>query len=380
MEIDFQQTQVNTVKPTYSWDTQNPNSYIVEAALLSSNKYVGYAPCVNISINAGLKDTNPRSFAIHRKVDFGDYYNSETSIQTTAISGTTRFSHTYVMPGTYIIKFTQTEYSKYPFPCYEEPCLEQDTTNEGIYIETGTHENKRPSFTCVWYNFFEYDFDSTLGLKRTLEPTQEFLRWEDCTFQGSKQITWEEMEGPAVEITHKDGSWTSNIVEKHYNATIEVKEIPPSALLTIVEAPSAKLNPYTVKLSPKLTRCGSFPIDKIIWNMGDGTNDIQISRHKTPNNPNVIYTGLFESDIYDPRNYDVSYTYVRTDINEGCFYPSITAVASSTETSDCAAVTIGPLDFKSVSDFHLLQTQLLTDKTKIYLGEINKEVNFWNYK
>jgi hypothetical protein len=133
-------------------------------------------------------------------------------------------------------------------------------------------------------------------------------------------------------------------------------------------------------LSPNLSRCGSFPIDKIIWNMGDGTSDIEINRYELPTNPNFIYTGLFESDIYDPRNYDVLYTYIRHSKNIGCYYPSITAVATTTETTDCAATTIGPIEFERINEFHLLQNHLLTDKTKIYLGEFNSGVGIWSHK
>ena len=380
MEIDFQQIQVSTVKPTYSWDTQTPNSYISESASLSGTTYIGYAPSVNLSFYAGFKGTNNNSFLIKREVDFGDYYNSQTNTETSSFSGVTKFSHTYVMPGTYTITLTQTEYSKYTFPCYEEPCNEQAVTDRGVYIETSVRETKRPSFTCLWYNFFEFDYDPEQGISRSLDPTNELLRWEECEFQGSKQITWKEMEGPAIEITHGDGSWTSNTVTSQFSATIEVREIPPSALLTIVETPSSKANPYTVKISPKLTRCGSFPIDKIIWNMGDGSPNIEISRYNAPDSSNIIYTGLFESDIYDPRNYDIVHTFFRQSETDGCFYPSITAIASSTSTTDCAAIAIGPIEFASVTNFHLLQNQLLTDKTKAYLGEIDNSVGLWNYK
>ena len=156
-----------------------------------------------------------------------------------------------------------------------------------------------------------------------------------------------------------------------------------------------RLTPLTVRLSPKHVICGSFPIEKIVWDMGDGSPLITQRRWApTLEHPFVystslltetdptnlkVYSGSLENDPQDPRNYDVEHTYYRTLQGPHSFYPSMTAYASSTGTYDTAAAVVGPLLFPTKDEelkINLIQSEL-TSHGKVYIGEINNNVAVW---
>jgi hypothetical protein len=134
-------------------------------------------------------------------------------------------------------------------------------------------------------------------------------------------------------------------------------------------------------LSPKYTKCGSFPIDKIVWDLGDGTPLIEQSRYNPIKGEPFVYSDQFGFDFEDPRNYDIIHTYYRTSTSGSCFYPSITAYASSTGTYDCASVIIGPLNFESHDQKNprMLQNKL-TENGIGYIGEMGSDISLWNSK
>ena len=135
------------------------------------------------------------------------------------------------------------------------------------------------------------------------------------------------------------------------------------------------ISPYTVRLSPRKIRAGSFPIEKLIWDFGDGSPKLIQNRKNLSVISPFVYNEEFPLDIADPRSYDVYHTYTRTSQNGNCFYPSVTAVSFSTGASDCASTIIGPLSpalFNSETTA-ILQSQL-TENGVAYLSQVNGEV------
>ena len=435
MNISINNIVARSVSSSYSWDSETPSEASVTSCLLSGDRYIGYAPFVTVELSSYTDNLSGEAIALVTTTDYGDYYNLETSVQTSLISGEQTFCHNYIMPGIYTITHVKTYYTKYD-PCYNG---EYDTFT--TYSEEDTNYGKRPSFSWPWYNFFKEDYDERTELLGTYAARNELITWDDCVFQGPKQVTWDQALGPTLEIRNRPVSWQWKHAKKipnryaQYNqsttwnetrpntlfprtwkqiknytcvgpnsaaclelvprlssttftqiltSVIEVKEIPPNAYIEVVHSKplNERYSPYAVTLSPRFIRSGSFPIEKIVWDLGDGSPLIEKSR----NNPNEVYpssikfkhSSLFDSDLLDPRNFDIEYSYNRTT-NANCFYPSLTAYASSTGTSSCAATIVGPIKYQpySQSSFKLTQNHL-TEKGVCYAGSINGNAAFWN--
>lgn len=381
MNIKIEDITVYSTISSYSWDLGVPNTSLMNKVTKSNDTYVCYAPHVNVAVQTTVGDPNPNAIAYWRKADFGDFYNSSSSSKITTAANKYKFTHNYVMPGVYKIALEQTEYAKYDSPCYEEPC-ESELSTKKIYTETGVFKTERPHFAWIWYNFLEFDNYPRTLTHSSLEPNSELVRWEDCVFQGKNQTTWEEAQGPAIETTGRDGSWTKTKTASELDITIEVKELPPKVYLDIVKYSQQSPDSHTVRLSPRLTRCGSFPIEKIIWDLGNGTPSFEVYKDHAPKRGDIetVFSNVFEEDAKDPRNFDIIYTYTRNKQESSCFYPSITAISSSTGTSDCASVVVGPISFKKAPKFQILQNHLFSDGGKAYLGQIDQATVLWNNK
>lgn len=448
MDIRVEEIQVKTVKANYSWDSGNPNVSNIVDAVSDDFEHLGYAPYVNVTLSATGIDANKYSVIFVQKTDFQDFYNTGTSVQTSPTSGLSVYGHTYVMPGTYKLKLIQTQFIKTNNPCCNPPCDDNITLDPSIYIEKGTTQKERLPYSWMWYCFMRQDNDPRTEFFGALEQGSECLTWEDTSFQGSRQLTWEDAIGPAFEVRAQDVSWqwkkvvcepaedelynqkikwqftkqnnflsrtwkqikelgcdginclevvpvlSANTVIREYERTIQVVEIPPDAYLTEVNLDGTlitqtfdtpKTSPHRVRLSPRFSRCGSFPIEKILWDMGDGTPVFEQTRWAVNESSQFVYNKEIEKDAFDPRNYDVIHSYNLTTNNTNCFYPSITAIASSTSTTDNASTIIGPIQLKPLSHFSILQSEL-TDSGKVYLGEVKGEFEdknqtvFWNSK
>jgi hypothetical protein len=479
MYIDTQFLSVKTVGSNYSWDQGNPNANTLSNCLTTeSYQYIGYAPFVSVQLESRVGSPNLFSIYFNRKINFGDYYNSETNNQTTPNSGAHVFCHNYLMPGEYTITIEQTQYytlnNAQRFNCLEkycldwnwdsrkcaidssynttwyntttasqfqkrwvyEPCEDDAFQQYGIYIERGNSTEDRLPFSWQWYNFFNEDSDVRNEFYASFEPRVERLpatdlprTWDDSVFQGSHQVTWDEASGPCLETRVDDASWkwnkvscnsaevlnqkvkwkdttkseilprkwkqvrgagcleivpllSANKITSTEQFTIKVLEIPPQAYLQsshVIDPRNPSFSPLTVQISPKYTQCGSFPIEKIVWDFGDGSPLVEQSRYNLIHSSPFVYSDQYGFDVEDPRNYDVVHTYYRTSTSGSCFYPSITAYCSSTGSHDCASVIVGPLNFESAAskDFHLLQNKL-TEDGKAYLGEMDRSITVWN--
>ena len=233
-----------------------------------------------------------------------------------------------------------------------------------------------------WDNLVQNTNNTSLTVKLCGAP----LTWDDLSCYSPRGATWNFTKsffrGDLLNINIDVANYT---VEKHF--TVKVLERPPEAYLLAID-PSERdkpivnitefPSPITVQLTPRFTKCGSFPIEKIMWDLGDGSPVI-IQRRWAPSLTSPFYyTGAIKEDADDPRNYDVIHTYNKTPNSPFCFYPSITAFSSSTSTSDSAATIIGPLKFRPFdpSTFRLLQSDL-TDDGKIIIGQVENVTAVW---
>lgn len=158
---------------------------------------------------------------------------------------------------------------------------------------------------------------------------------------------------------------------------VTVQELPPVASILSVSAVNGN-SPLKVQLSPRNCKAGSFPIDRIDWDFGDGSPIITISRYTLPvlDNNKTINTGYFISDPLDVRNIDVVHTYFRNKDTYPVFYPSLTCYSANTNTSDSCCITIGPISFSnsSIEDIHILKARN-TNKGNVYAFSENNKVS-----
>ena len=211
------------------------------------------------------------------------------------------------------------------------------------------------------------------------------ITWDETRLQSPKSVTWDYVSNLCYGTTTGILLSTSKI-SKTKTAVIKVLEIPPVAYLKATNptdifqdiTEEEKISPLTVKLTPRFTTAGSFPIERIDWDLGDGSPILTQRRWSPTLQAPFVFTGQIEADFQDPRNYDVIHTYKRTPNTGFSFYPSITAYASSTGSSDSAACIIGPLRYPDPSDvnFVLLQNEL-TDHGKVLIGQINQNTVVW---
>lgn len=310
-------------------------------------------------------------------------------------------------------------------------CDEPKSLTNGLYIET-EKEIERSPLSWQWYNFL---------CESEGNPQNTPVTWEQSLFQNTEQITWSESQGPCAVLsdivssnfssstvvwrwnkitdnpnpnnfeicstwdqnknivpasvtwdyvkarcsdTTSSGSSTTYSVSSDSTvltkeAFIRVLEIPPVAYLQVLSADSLeKFSPYTVRLSPSKIVCGSFPIEKIVWDLGDGSPLLEQRRWSNTLSSPFVFSNELVEDYQDPRNYDVIHTYTKTPDSDFCFYPSITAYCSSTGSYDCAATVVGPLKLKPMDDVtvKILQNEL-TDEGRVLIGQVGNVISAW---
>ena len=321
-----------------------------------------------------------------------------------------------------------------------EPCTDDWAFGDRVYVEkTGKLDKRRSPLTSQWYNFLQ----TSPGSNNTA------VMWASAGFQKPDELKWLDLTGPCAPLNYQSYdtvwkwdyitknisddpihklslTWNETVKEKPTSLTwdytslfcpgnsinmqlsslvqivtktayIKIVEIPLKACIEVIlqpEEPDKRLSPLTVRLSPKHTVCGSFPIEKIVWDMGDGSPLItqrrwaptlekpfvySISNEETSAGSIVTGNPQLVADPKDPRNFDIEYTYFRTLNGPHTFYPSMTAYASSTGSFDSAAAVVGPLRFPAKTEstkVNLIQSEL-TEDGKVYIGEINNNVAVW---
>lgn len=301
-----------------------------------------------------------------------------------------------------------------------EPCEQDDFSGAGFYVQQADYLNtKRAPLSWQWFNFSQ---TSPGNLLNTVTP------WISTGFQQPDQLSWKETSGPCLQnlnyhgtdiiwkwdfltlaragarfastltwdqarsIEPRNVTWdfagefcigdmvnltlSTGIVTMTNEKFIRVLEIPPQAYLQVIQ-PDDRLSPLTVTLSPRNIISGSFPIEKIVWDLGDGS-PLLVQRRWSPTlEAPFVYSGILSDDYEDPRNYDIVHTYRKTPNSPYVFYPSLTAYASSTGTVDTVTAVVGPLKYGDPAvTFNLLQTEL-TDEGKVIVGQVNGNLGIW---
>lgn len=380
MTTEYSIISAITVPRDYSWDSGTPFS---TSALETSAAYdvnsgyiIGYAPGVRITFKNSSTDDIGFDYREYTW-DFNDFYNS--TYNNISLSCIQDVSHTYIMPGTY--KVTLKHYQTKTVPVLVDPgtpalsCLGKydiewywdnlsatdvcrtwnETTCDGSFSKTWDDELACYGKYCKFWSWTQ------LELQGGLNPTT----WEETKTGTSFAKKWQYE--PPIEVCSPGAGREATFInvqqveEQTYippTFTVKVLEIPPVANIYSITQPTTGVAPLTVQITPRGTKSGSFPIDRIVWDPGDGTPLIAVSRLQEPDLNQFTFTNYFTADSSDPRNYDLVHTYKRDLKTYPMFYPSLTAFSSSTDSSDACSTVIGPLTLSSISgQTHLLKVR-----------------------
>ena len=337
MNTDFQIVSASTVSSSFRWNGEYPS--LTSVADNTTSYISGYAPGLSVCfVNNSIINSGNTTFYWN----FGDYYNQSTNTITEETSSLSIVHHNYVMPGVYNVSLTH----------YNEPSGTCD-----VWYWDKLISSEEPSYRITWdntkclgsnprkwksQNACKGKYCISWSWTNLESESENFLTWKEISNNGPKTVTWRETKISDDECGSTYGT-SQTLLSTHI---IEVKEILPVAILKCSVVTPSGVSPYTVELSPTATVCGSFPIDRIVWDFGDGTGLKTVSRYGTPEEE-FVRVNKFETDFYDPRNYKAVHTYR----NEGVymFYPSITAYSMNTNSYDVSRVVVGPVVTPSVS-------------------------------
>ena len=167
---------------------------------------------------------------------------------------------------------------------------------------------------------------------------------------------------------------------------VMVYEIPPTGGEIVWDQIDESVYPTVVSgMCVSGLTAGSFPICRIDWDFGDGSDILTVSRYLSTHYDEAGWIDETETDNYwvgvtsgggyyqerDPRNLSLTHTYERTNIEDHCggYYLSMTAYACNTDTpislSCCILSTSGaamPTFSGSEGDIHLIDTRVFGDE------------------
>jgi hypothetical protein len=400
MNTGFAIVSGQTVPSTYTWDLDVPFSDKLGTSVNVTQTIPvisGYAPGLRVVFKNN--SSNEYAYNITEKYEwnFGDYYNSSSNIISLPCSN--NVEHVYVMPGTYNVTITHTRYET---PIIFDPSLRHC---QGLYNYQWYWDNLMPGLA----QSVKWD-DLLPGTKLTkiwgdesacFDKYCSFWSWANLASGGANPYTWDDTsklnsgnypkkwDGNEGNTTIcKDTTATVTQVISSFSTTligkIQVIELPPTASLAVVNplnntlvATTYGISPLTVQLTPRTIVAGSFPIDRIDWDLGDGSELLTITRYTTADASIFKPNNQFINDPLDPRNYDVVYTYKRNKNQHWLFYPSLTAYASSTGTHDTASIEIGPINLQSFKDTDVKVVKVRnTPSGNIYTLDVNGNIAF----
>ena len=387
MFTDFFVLCADTVPENYTWDLGTPlqTGPTRSVAYSTVSSVSGYAPALNVIFgNASFSD--PDFNFIDYTWDFGDYYHDTNNF--ISLSCTSLVQHTYIMPGIYTVSLRHIQ---------SKGSVEPDITGNTLYcrgkygIRWFWNELTQLTITNVLTtaNAKAVTWDQAMCVPpATAIPVrskwwdneeacfQKYCKawsWYDLTEGNGNPVKWSEAEVDQIfqkkwiyeandticSVSALEFLNTTETIERSVikQFIVEVKEIPPTAQMFSVSAYFGT-SPHTVRLSPRNCRPGSFPIDRIDWNFGDGTPIKTVTRYALPSGVDVVNNQHFVSDPDDIRNIDVIHTYVRNKDTYSVFYPSLTCYSANTSTSDSCSITIGPISLpQKPAEFHILKTR-----------------------
>jgi len=415
----FTISAAQTVPSNYSWDQGVPvlSSYsaIQPTTLSNGVAYVsGYAPGIKVYIkntsNSDPVTTLPDNpYDIRQLItynwNFNDYYNIASNIVslsanniTDAAGATYNASHTYIMPGKYTVSLQHIQTSlpdplTTPSTCYGDYDINWYWSNLELSPTSPNTQN-------IKYKTWD-SYTSSTATPKTWDGNQILClqkycfnwNWNYLIAGGYNPVTWAQSKSTGTYAKLWSKEYNDTICQqpivphdsaKTVNQTlinsciIEVIELPPVAKLFSLTSPLTGVSQLTVQLTPRGSVCGSFPIDRIDWDLGDGTPVKTITRYLTPTDSAFTYTNVFSSDPSDARNFDLIYTYNRNSINTySVFYPSLTCYSANTNTANSCCITVGPITLPSTpSNAYILKARNADTKDNMYVFEINKNVAF----
>lgn len=417
-----------TVPVDYRWDNGVPIAAIPKYELVTNDPsliltstnseglvYTGRSPFTSITLSSTYTP-HPSAIAVKRVYEFGDYYNSQTNTIISTCFENEQVCHVYIMPGIYTITMSITEYRLKPKNLIPTQSFEQQPLT-----------NIKPDIFWQWRNFLCNGQQNPLNklLKWNSGECQN-VQWKNatpcleqplCTWNSTCEPSQTECvnQGPAKPNVYWNNincdefkTWDKQTCEACVEPVPDIEivtttytkedivlltEKPPVAFIDVVGA-GTNVFPYTVTFSPKNIQSGSFPIERIDWDFGDGTPIQTIRRTTKEKTLNFTYNEAYGPDYKDPRNYDVTHTYQSVaGTNFATYYPSLTCYTSSTAQTDCVKTVVGPIyNFSNVSEeadidildqrpptnVKILQNEL-NDNGRLLMAEIDGSLVVWRY-
>lgn len=370
MQTDFFVLCGTTVPESYFWDLGAPLRFdpTTQTANSTVSSISGYAPALNVLFyNNSVSD---RGFDYTDFTwDFGDHYNSVTNFVSLTCSNSV-IEHLYIMPGVYTVslRHVQTRSNAELDPTSNSNLCRSKYGLRWFWDELKqVLDNGQPNTTSAttWDETSCLPLSAPPSRSKTWSPEQacfqkyciawswhylgsgksDPVKWSDAETDRDFQKKW--MFEPNDTVCSVNDANFLNTVEGNDETVIKqymvtVKEIAPVAVMTALSATTGS-SPLTVRLTPKNCKPGSFPIDRIDWNFGDGSPIKTVTRYNTPTGADVVNTGFFFEDLKDVRNIDVVHTYYRNKHVYPVFYPSLTCYSANTNTSDACCITVGPI-------------------------------------
>jgi hypothetical protein len=357
----------------------------------------GYAPGLRVVFQNN--SSNDYSYNVTEKYeyDFGDYYNSSNNI--VSLPCPVNVEHTYVMPGVYNVTLNHTRTET---PTIVDPSLRHC---QGLYNYQWYWDNLGPGLaqSVTWDQLSAgAPLEKSWGNESAcFDKWCSFWSWSNLAINGLNAYTWDDTNSKTGKYPKKwtldegnPGSVCNNttviatpIISSNYITLVGqiiVKELLPTAGLAFVDNDGTNLNinavgnsPLPVRLTARTTIAGSFPIDRIDWDMGDGSDVFTITRYTSANSKIFVANNTYINDPKDPRNYDVKYTYKRNKNTYNLFYPSLTAYASSTGSYDSASIEVGPIGLQSFNSTDIKILKIRNTPTgNLYTLDVNGNVVF----
>ena len=395
--VDFNIVSADTVPINYTWDAGVPfDSLDNTVPAYSTTSYTsGYAPGLKVRFS-NLSKISPIVRNTAYNWNFGDYYN-DTDNFTTTTSANTVVEHTYVMPGRYavILNAAETLPEQNNLVANDRYCLGRhvvrwfwdDLTCQSLnnirWDETKCNRGSTPlnryrpktwgdEYACLGKYCKAW---SWMGHVRSIAQLGA-VRWNETQTGSEYEKKWQfEPNNIECAVAEAIEPFSQTTIKQNI---IEVFEVPPVASMHSVTQPVTGTAPFTVTLTPKACKTGSFPIDRIDWNLGDGTPTITVTRYTEPANKRFTKAIPlpFPDDPADVRNYNVTHTYNFTKDTYPIFYPSLTCYSANTNTADACSITIGPLSVSYKPNKISLVKGKNTSKGNIYALEVDDNITF----
>jgi hypothetical protein len=414
MNTGFTILSGQTVPSNYSWDIDVPftnASALISGVVVGTNEIIspsevqaltgsifGYAPGLKVFFSNN--SSNDYSYNVTEKYEwnFGDYYNSVNN-EAILFNCNIPVEHTYIMPGQYTVTLTHTRTET---PTIVDPALRLcqgyhgyqwywNNLGEGL-AQSVTWDDLLPDkpLNKTWNDesaCFDKHCSYWSWTELKSEGTNPF-KWEDLKIAGTKPKQWVNQGNGTDACSNTNIVLVDKVQTTSYTLVkqIDVAEIPPIAGIAAVNPNGSLTNvasgtsPYPVRLTARTTIPGSFPIDRIDWNFGDGSPTVTVGRYSTPDPSIFIKNNQITDDPVDPRNYDALVTYKRNFRQYNLFYPSLTAYAISTGTYDAVSFFVGPINIPKLKNSSDTKIKILkvrnTKKGNLYTLDVNGNITF----